>query len=340
MQGLHVAPAFNDENSTTGPLLHAAFKENSTSLQAPLKQGSALKSARKAFGNITNIRSDAAQQQPAGTVVKRRAFGDITNSTIKQQPGAASTKKIDPFSSQLKPSSTKAPTAPGVATAEACMAAPWWETAPPERSAGKTWEQLLEDREQQEDADVERSVQQLLAGFRDLSARCFQVHPDDSSEDDELQLLGPPPPPPSDNSSSMKRIADTSSSTYLQQATSTAGCPFGLSSSSGCIADVLPDVELPSTDLEDDAAAAAAAAWPVSLPRMEQAAAASFPAGPSCSTGGSGSWSASVNRGQGVVAEQHALQQHAASLNSTPARPGAGSSERVVGLKSPEALPW
>lgn len=118
-----------------------------------------------------------------------------------------------------------------------------------------------------------------------------------------------------------------------------AGCPFGLSSSSGCIADLLPDVELPSTDLEDDAAAAAAA-WPVSLPRMEQAAAASFPAGPSCSTGGSGSWSASVNRGQGVVAEQHALQQHAASLNSTPARPGAGSSETVVGLKSPEALPW
>jgi hypothetical protein len=175
MQGLHVAPAFNDENSTTGPLLHAAFKENSTSMQAPTKQGSALKSARKAFGNITNIRSDAAQQQPAGTVAKRRAFGDITNSTIKQQPGAASTKKSDPFSSQLKPSSTKVPVAASVAAAEACVAAPWWETAPPERPAGKTWEQLLADREQQEDAGVERSVQQLLAGFRDLTARCFQA---------------------------------------------------------------------------------------------------------------------------------------------------------------------
>jgi hypothetical protein len=175
MQGVHVAPAFNDENSTIGPLLHTAFKE-STSLQAPAKQGSALKSARKAFGNITNTRTDAAQQQHAGTAVKRRAFGDITNSTIKQQPGAASTKKGDPYSSQVKPSSTKAPLAPAAGTAEAAvLPAPWWETAAPEKPAGKTWEQLLADREQQEDADVERSVQQLLAGFRDLTARCFQV---------------------------------------------------------------------------------------------------------------------------------------------------------------------
>lgn len=171
MQGVHVTAAINDENSIRGPLLHTAFKENPASaLQAPSKQGSTLKSARKAFGNITNRCSDAAtQQQPAGTVVKRRAFGDITNSSIKQQPGEASTKKADPLSSQLKPSSTQ------VATAEARVTAPWWETAPPERSAGKTWEQLLADKEQQEDADVESSVQQLLAGFRDLTVRCFQV---------------------------------------------------------------------------------------------------------------------------------------------------------------------
>jgi hypothetical protein len=175
MQGVQVAPAINDENSTRGPLLHSAFKENA-SFQAPSKQGSALKSARKAFGNITNTRSDAAaQQQPAGTVVKRRAFGDITNSTIKQQLGAASAKKAETFSSQLKPSSTKAPAAPSVAAAEAGVTAPWWETAEPERPAGKTWEQLLADKEQQEDAEIERSVQQLLSGFMDLTARCFQV---------------------------------------------------------------------------------------------------------------------------------------------------------------------
>jgi hypothetical protein len=174
MQGVQVAPAINDENSARGPLLHSAFKENA-SFQAPAKQGSVLKSARKAFGNITNTRSDAAAQQPAGTVVKRRAFGDITNSTIKQQPGAASAKKADPFSSQLKPSSIQAPVAPGVAAAEAVVTAPWWETAEPERPAGKTWEQLLADKEKQEDAEIERSVQQLLFGFRDLTARCFQV---------------------------------------------------------------------------------------------------------------------------------------------------------------------
>jgi hypothetical protein len=175
MQGVQVAPAINDENSARGPLLHSAFKENA-SFQAPAKQGSVLKSARKAFGNITNTRSDsAAQQQPAGTVVKRRAFGDITNSTIKQQPGAASAKKADPFSSKLKPNSSQVPVAPGVAAAEAVVTAPWWETAEPERPAGKTWEQLLADKEKQEDAEIERSVQQLLSGFRDLTARCFKV---------------------------------------------------------------------------------------------------------------------------------------------------------------------
>lgn len=163
MQGIQVASALNDENTCINAGPPTVSKENGG--HGAAKQASALKTARKAFGNITNTQPREAGQP--GTV-KRRAFGaDITNSTSKP---TATAKKAD--AAQLKPSSQAAQ----VTVAEpATLPQPWWSTAQPEKSAGKSWERLQLDREREEDADVERTVQQLLAGMRGITARVFQV---------------------------------------------------------------------------------------------------------------------------------------------------------------------
>lgn len=161
MQGIQVIASLNDENIgiSNGPA--AVLKENVS--HGTSKQSSALKTARKAFGNITNTQSRGTKE--AGTV-KRRAFGaDITNSISKptaQKPAEAQ------LYARIQPDQ--------VAVADtAALPQPWWATAQPERSAGKTWQQLQLDRERDEDADIEMTVQQLLAGMRNITARVLQV---------------------------------------------------------------------------------------------------------------------------------------------------------------------
>jgi hypothetical protein len=137
------------------------------------------------------------------------------------------------------------------------------------------------------------------------------------------------------------RIDITTTAGVVAVAFGFAGCPFG-NSSSGCIADLLPDLELPGTDLDDDVAAApVAAAWPVSLPQVEHAATKAFFPAAHSSSGGSGSWSAAdANGRQQVVAQQHMLQHPVASMSCSPSRPAGSTGDAMVGLKSPEALPW
>jgi hypothetical protein len=117
-----------------------------------------------------------------------------------------------------------------------------------------------------------------------------------------------------------------------------ADCPFGGRSCSSCIADLLPDVELPSTDLEDDAAADTDdAAWP----NLQLTTGASLSAAQSSSASGSGGWDAAdSSAGQDMAAQQQELQHTDANMSFSPARPVAGASDAVVGLKSPESLPW
>lgn len=202
-----MAPAVNDENSSAlgGGLLASQLKAPAAAglqqQQPPVKQqqlqGSSLKSARKAFGNITNSgRGDASaakQQQP------RRAFGDITNSAVKAPAGGgglggATSKKQGSSSlfssSQKQPTATKKAPAPPVppppaaassssapaqasaaaAAEQASSQAQWWEGLEPERAAGKTWEQQEADREAAMEAEAIRSADEmwdsvLRAGF-------------------------------------------------------------------------------------------------------------------------------------------------------------------------------
>jgi len=172
------APALNDENSSTlhGPLTQ--LKRLSAAPLQPSKQGSVLKSSRKAFENITNngkalgSEASAAKAQP-----QRRAFGDISNSAAKPPTGAVTTKKPQGTSSLFaglgsKKAGSEAPPAPipvqgssqaasvSAADAEANNAA-WWEGLEPERPAGKTWEQLEAEREAALEADATRAADEI-----------------------------------------------------------------------------------------------------------------------------------------------------------------------------------
>lgn len=193
-----LAPALNDENSSLqvpGQLKSAA------PLQASKQQGSVLKSARKAFGNITNNTqpkggSDAStskstkQQQPA-----RRAFGDITNSAAKPPAGLSATtaKKAAGSSSVFARPLPTGPTFPdkqavpsrlapdagpaadssrtnssttAAAAVQASTHAEWWQGLEVERPAGKTWERLESEREAAEEADALQEADEVwrLAG--------------------------------------------------------------------------------------------------------------------------------------------------------------------------------
>jgi hypothetical protein len=97
-------------------------------------------------------------------------------------------------------------------------------------------------------------------------------------------------------------------------------------------------VELPSTDIEDEADANTDdAAWP----NLQQTTGASFLAAQSSSASGGGGWDAAdSSAGQEMAAQQLDMQHADASMSCSPARPVAGAGDAVVGLKSPESLPW
>jgi hypothetical protein len=99
---------------------------------------------------------------------------------------------------------------------------------------------------------------------------------------------------------------------------------------------MLPDVELPSTDSEDYAAADAdEAAWP----DLQQTSGAPL-AAQSTSTGGVGSLDAAASGAGQDTVQQQGLKHADADMSCSPARPTTGGGGAVVGLKSPEVLPW
>jgi hypothetical protein len=193
MQGVQVAPALNDENST---FQGVSQLKPSAPLQ-PTKQGSVLKSARKAFGNITN--SGAPQpsaSKPQQAAPLRRAFGDITNSAAKPQAGAAVTSKkaagttslfaalptakkaaapvgLAPDPGPAQSSSQVSTSAPAVAQASTKTVC--WEDLEPERPAGKMWEQLEAEREAAMEADAIRSADAIWKCVQQANMFSFLV---------------------------------------------------------------------------------------------------------------------------------------------------------------------
>lgn len=176
---MQVAPALNDENSTANGFTHL---KPSVPVQAA-KQGSSLKSARKAFGNISNSQplgcdASSSKQQQHKDKPARRAFGDITNSSIKPPSGLASIAKAAPTTSSslfaALPTAKKA-AAPGPApvpdsskvstsgpeTEQASSKPAWWEQLGPERPAGKTFEQQLQEEDAALDAEAKRAASEI-----------------------------------------------------------------------------------------------------------------------------------------------------------------------------------
>lgn len=192
MQGVQVAPALNDENST---FQGVSQLKPSVTLQ-PTKQGSVLKSARKAFGNITNSgapQPSASKAQQAAPL--RRAFGDITNSAAKPPAGSATSKKaagtsslfaalptakktaaplgLAPDPAPAQSSSQVSTSAPAVAQASTKTVG--WEDLEPERPAGKMWEQLEAEREAAMEADAIRSADAIWKCVQQASLFSFLV---------------------------------------------------------------------------------------------------------------------------------------------------------------------
>ncbi len=158
-----MAGARHDENAFKG--LQA--KENGTSQQASKPLGSAakpLQSVRKAFGNITNTKGDGGVEQQH-TAPKRRAFGDLTNSTAKPSAfkppyGKPATASKGASSSCAAPLNVQSAQAVSCSGAESALAAEGVE-----RSAGKTWAELEAEREQQEDEAINKSVSSIVRGL-------------------------------------------------------------------------------------------------------------------------------------------------------------------------------
>ena len=119
-----VGGQLNDENAvvmtTGGGALASTLKGGGCS------DVSALKPARRAFGaNLTNTAPGTASKA-------RRAFGaDITNSVAK--PGAVSQAV-----QQLKPAMRQPPSLSPAAASAAPPAQQWVETAPQDRTSGRT----------------------------------------------------------------------------------------------------------------------------------------------------------------------------------------------------------
>jgi hypothetical protein len=192
--------AFQDENSlasrggiTAGAGVKAAgggqgglpFPSSSKAAQQPF-------SARKAFGNVTNVSCggnsvvDGAIQKPQSTTKKgsssRVAFGDLTNSSQKTQAGPSaagmamggnpaatpSAFKVQPpplTSSEPHPKADH-PTGPGIAAQHSSSlqlpGVPSMEDEGVERWAGKTWQQQEAELERQQELEQEERVQSMV----------------------------------------------------------------------------------------------------------------------------------------------------------------------------------
>ena len=148
MAGIQVA-IVHDENA------NPTILSGKSSLQGGAKHDGAPKSVRKALGNITNTKP----QEPA--TLKRRAFGDITNSAVK--PPRAST------------SESKAPLVKQISTTGFQDSTQQYHAEQPEKPAGKLWFQQEVEREKREDAYVERRVKALMSGLYAAPVATLQV---------------------------------------------------------------------------------------------------------------------------------------------------------------------
>lgn len=144
----------------------STLKPSSKGAGVPLKQQQPSVSSRRPLGNITNAAAkgfSAPSSVKAGAPV-RRALGDITNASVAPIGGSVGQqlpKAVKPVSQQPGPllggsrvlaqQPRKAPLA--------C------EDVVVERTAGKPWEQLEEEREAEEERRLSQRVRSLTSGL-------------------------------------------------------------------------------------------------------------------------------------------------------------------------------
>lgn len=174
MDGVQLQRGVQDENAGAGPsLINKQSSQQSSSLKAgPL-------SARKAFGNITNKGTDAGS---TATAMKRRALGELSVNRLAAQPLAeqsgvkASKPPGQPVLRQpLGQLSSAQPAAASAGPAPAAAAAAIEEQQQQddlarryaaggvECFAGKTWEELEDEREAEEEARAAASARRMVA---------------------------------------------------------------------------------------------------------------------------------------------------------------------------------
>lgn len=200
MDGLQVQSRLHDENAGIRPALNnkQGLQQGADSVKsAPL-------SSRKAFGNITN--SAQLQDAAGATAVKpRRALGELSvNRPAQTQATQGSTvvKPDKPTLGQL----TSVPQAPSSTWLRQQGAAPAPIAQGPfltrqqqqqqpqdlaqryaldgvERYAGRTWQQLEEEREMRQEAEAAASARRLVGHMKSWRLGMLQVPSDD---DDEL----------------------------------------------------------------------------------------------------------------------------------------------------------
>lgn len=107
-------------------------------------------------GPVKPGKQQQQQQQPE----KRRAFGDITNTSRKGNGLSADAQ-------QLKPSAASA--VPSVVAAAAEAAQQVNDGLPLERLAGKSWRQLELERRMTQEADIDAAVAKVVAAMQPAS---------------------------------------------------------------------------------------------------------------------------------------------------------------------------
>jgi len=198
MDGIRIQTRIHDENAGAGPVLNnnKPLQQGST---GSLKAGGPL-SARKAFGNITNKSSQQSQQKDgssAGAIKPRRALGELSVNRPSQQQGSSSGSDENGKSSG---SISKTKQAFGSAQQQAASTAvvlqrqqqdlaQRYAAGGIERFAGKTWQQMEDERDAEEEAAAAAAARHLTAhlGRWRVGGEMLQI----ASDDDEDQLLAP-----------------------------------------------------------------------------------------------------------------------------------------------------
>jgi hypothetical protein len=175
MDGLSLQRRVHDENA--GVVGGTALNNKPAGLgQAG---GSSLKpgplSARKAFGNITNKAQDSGADGDGGATVKRRAFGELSaNRPASQQagpePGKPSALGGRPSGRQpfgcapaLQQQQATPAAANHVQQQQPLDLAQRYAAGGVERFAGKTWQQMEDEREAAEEAAAAAAARRLTA---------------------------------------------------------------------------------------------------------------------------------------------------------------------------------